>query len=91
MQAAITTMKKATRRGIALAELLSACAMRPGTVHGPMMRKETGRPRQAAASMRSLAPVAASLPVQAARVSQLASGVQVGSAAEKAAISSPAD
>src|SRR5664279_4009169 len=77
-QAAITMTKKTTRMGMALAELLPACAIRSVTVHGPTMRKKTGRPRQAAASMRSLAPVAASLPVQAARATQLDSGVQEG-------------
>jgi len=40
----------------------------------------TGLPRHAEASMRMLAPLAASVPVHAARESQLASGVHVGSA-----------
>src|SRR5205823_2098213 len=54
-------------------------------VHGPMMWKKTGLPRHAAASMRSVAPLAGSTPDQAARVSQLASGGQSGSVVRNAA------
>ena len=55
-----------------------------------MTRKKTGRPRQAAASMRSAEAVTGSAPVQAARASQLASGVHSGSAGCHLARSKPA-
>ena len=52
--------------------------IRSGVLQAQIIRKNTGRPRQAAASMRTGVPVGASVPVHAARASQFESGVHSG-------------